>query len=160
MRIFLILINLLVVAGLISIFMFSPAMAGIIEPPSFDDEFFGDSLDDDNWDPFGDWNFDFSDSSAGGGQDFADLVNLIVNRVINPLTVLFISLALAVFFWGMIKYIRVAGSEEDKKEAKNIMVWGIIALVVMTSVWGIVQILQNSLLSGTDLGAPPVPRIR
>jgi len=99
-------------------------------------------------------------SSGGGGgntQTIAGILNLIVNQILNPLIGVLISLALVIFFIGVIKYIRVAG-EEDKNDAKKIMWWGIIALFVMISVWGLVQILINTFFPGGVPPTPPIPR--
>lgn len=54
-------------------------------------------------------------------------------------------LALLVFFWGLVKYIFAQGNEESKADAKKIMLWGIIALFVMISIWGIITLIQTNL---------------
>lgn len=66
-------------------------------------------------------------------------------------------LALLTFFWGLVKFIFAQGSETVKTESKKVMLWGLIALFVMISVWGIVRFMQDALLSGADFSAPPVP---
>jgi uncharacterized membrane protein YgcG len=53
-------------------------------------------------------------------------------------------LALLFFFWGVAKYIWSA-SPGNKEEAKTIMIWGVVALFVMSSVWGLVRFLQTEL---------------
>jgi hypothetical protein len=50
------------------------------------------------------------------------------------------ALGLLFFFWGVAKYILSVGSE--KEQGKQIMVWGVIALFVMASVWGLVRFIQ------------------
>jgi TM2 domain-containing membrane protein YozV len=57
-------------------------------------------------------------------------------------------LALLVFFFGLAKFILNAASEEAQREGKQFMIWGIIALFVMVSVWGLVAVLQNTFFSG------------
>ncbi len=73
------------------------------------------------------------------------------------------ALALLVFFWGLVKYIVKADDEKAKESGKNIMIWGVIALFVMFSVFGLVRFLQGSFgISETNSGnnsAPEVPRI-
>jgi hypothetical protein len=63
------------------------------------------------------------------------------------------AIALLVFFWGLVKFIRKAG-EGDVKEGKAIMLWGIIALFIMISIWGIVRFMQHELLPGADYSSP------
>jgi len=65
------------------------------------------------------------------------------------------SLALLYFFYGVAQYIRSAG---DKEEGKKIMVWGVVALFVMSSVWGLIYFIQDELLIGTDT-AGTIPTI-
>jgi len=54
-----------------------------------------------------------------------------------------ISLAVVWFVWNIFRYI-IAGSEDDKKAARVGMIWGIIGIFVMVSVWGLVGILQST----------------
>jgi fumarate reductase subunit D len=84
-----------------------------------------------------------------GDETVGGLIPLIQN-IISALTPIVIALALLYFFWGLAKYILAAGSEEAKESGKNIMIWGIIALFVMVSVWGIIRILGDTL--GIDQG--------
>ena len=100
--------------------------------------------------------FEAITGSGGSPDTIADVLSLIVTQILNPLAGLLIVLALVVFLWGMIKYLRVAG-EEDKENAKRIMWWGIVALFVMVSVWGLVQILVNTFFAGGVPSAPPIP---
>jgi hypothetical protein len=62
----------------------------------------------------------------------------IINRFLIPIA---FSLALLYFFYGVAKYIRSAGS--DKDEGRKIMVWGVVALFVMSSVWGLVYFIRS-----------------
>ncbi len=63
------------------------------------------------------------------------------------------TLALIFFFWGLAKYILSAGDEEKKTEGRNIMIYGVIALFVMVSVWGLTTLLGNT-FGVTGGGAP------
>tara|TARA_Y100000034_G_C6722533_1_gene319705 strand:- start:364 stop:678 length:315 start_codon:yes stop_codon:yes gene_type:complete len=55
-------------------------------------------------------------------------------------------LALLVLFWGAVKLILHADNEEKRRESKQILIWGTIALFVLISIWGIVTVLQNTFL--------------
>lgn len=75
-----------------------------------------------------------------------DLINAL-SGLIDTLIAILVALALAVFIWGLVKFIwRLGGDEEEVKEGKKLMVWGIVALFVMLSVWGIVIFMQEALL--------------
>ena len=76
----------------------------------------------------------------------------IITEVLIPLV---FSLALLFFFWGVAKYIWSAG--DAKEEGKKIMVWGVISLFVMSSIWGIITVLKSDLGIG-DESSMPVPK--
>jgi succinate dehydrogenase/fumarate reductase cytochrome b subunit len=64
---------------------------------------------------------------------------------IGTLLPIVVAIALLYFFFGLIKFITSGGDSEKKEEAKNTMVWGVIALFVMVSVWGLVSFIGTSL---------------
>lgn len=79
-----------------------------------------------------------------------------VNRVLgilNMVIFLFLTVAIVVFFWGLISYLANIGGEDAAKKGIQLMVWGIIALFVMVSVWGIIRLLQNTFGVGGNQGA-------
>ncbi len=67
-----------------------------------------------------------------------------VNSFITGLTRIVISLAIVVFFWGLVVYLMNVGDSEKRKEGIHIMIWGVVAIFVMVSVWGIVELLQGT----------------
>ncbi|MEK7185719.1 MAG: pilin [Patescibacteria group bacterium] len=88
---------------------------------------------------------------------FTNLKGLILasHDVINTLLAILVALALLYFMWGLARMIfRVAGDEKAIEEGKRIMLWGIISLFVMVSVWGIVNFLADSFGFG-ERGGPP-----
>ena len=54
------------------------------------------------------------------------------------------TLATAAFIWGIIQYFLSPNNEEKKKNGKSFMIWGLIALFVMISMWGLVGVLSNT----------------
>lgn len=62
-------------------------------------------------------------------------------QIINLLIPLLIAVALLVFFYGLITYIR----KPEHKEGRKVMVAGLVALFVMVSVWGIIKLAQTVL---------------
>lgn len=88
-------------------------------------------------------------------MDFKGLVKTIIDSVLTPLTVLVVALALFFFLWGVLKYLRSAGDEGARKEGTAMMTYGIIALFVMVSVWGLVNVIKNTFT--LDYTKPNVP---
>lgn len=89
----------------------------------------------------------------------ATLVDTItfVNTFLNAAIGLFVTLAIVVFFWGLIQYIfNIHGSADAASKGIQIMFWGVIAIFVMVSIWGIIQLLQSTFkVTSTD---PIVPK--
>ncbi len=75
----------------------------------------------------------------------ADLNGTLVflSNFFNGLIGLFVTLAIVVFFWGIIKYLWSQDSE-NAHEGLKIMFWGLIAIFVMVSIWGIIRLLQST----------------
>ena len=67
----------------------------------------------------------------------------LVSTFLNSLVYLFITLAIVVFFWGLIKYLWESGAEA-KSAGLQTMMYGIIAIFVMVSIWGIIRLLQST----------------
>lgn len=56
---------------------------------------------------------------------------------------LIFALATIFFLWNVAVFIRSADKTSVKEEARQRMVWGIVALFIMISVWGIISIMSN-----------------
>jgi len=71
------------------------------------------------------------------------------------------ALALLTFFWGLVKFItKVGGDAKAAAEGKTFMVWSVIALFVMVSIWGMIYFIGAQLFPsyGWDqYEAPPIP---
>lgn len=63
-------------------------------------------------------------------------------RLFNGMIGLFITIAIVAFFWGLIKYIWSV--DEKKAEGLQTMLYGVLAIFVMVSIWGIIRLIQNT----------------
>ena len=78
--------------------------------------------------------------------------------LIQALIPIVIGLAVLVFLWGVLRYV-IASDDAGKEQGRIFMLWGIIALFVMVSVWGLVNILRETLqLNPATPPAPGIPR--
>jgi len=92
--------------------------------------------------------------SLANAASIFDTLSL-ANTLFNALIALFITLAIVVFFWGLIKYLWGVSSE-NASEGLQIMMYGVIAIFVMVSIWGIIRLLQNTFkVTSTD---PIIPK--
>lgn len=78
--------------------------------------------------------------------------------IVTSLVPIAFTAAVLFFFWGLALYISAAGDESAQEKGKNIMLWGVIALFVMSSVWGLVVFIRTGLgvNQNTDIGIPTV----
>jgi len=99
---------------------------------------------------------------AAFAQDLSNITRLIsaIQNIVNTLLPILVTIALLVFFWGLIQYIRSANDPEAANNGKSIMIAGIIALFVMVSVWGIVGFIGRALNieQGGSINVPKVNR--
>ncbi|NQV88586.1 MAG: hypothetical protein HQ402_03490 [Parcubacteria group bacterium] len=75
--------------------------------------------------------------------NFKGFVGIIIG-IVNLLIPVLVGLAILSFFWGLVKFIKAGGSEDSVKEGKSLMIWGVISLFVMISIWGILAFFTNS----------------
>ena len=55
-----------------------------------------------------------------------------------------VTFAIIAFIWGVITYVIGKGDPKVLEKGRWYMVWGIVALFVMISVWGLVKVLGNT----------------
>jgi uncharacterized membrane protein YidH (DUF202 family) len=68
-----------------------------------------------------------------------------INKVIiNPLIVLLFALAMVYFIYGVARYLLSPDNEEIRKTSKDHMLWGIIGMFIMVSVFGILSLIMNT----------------
>ncbi len=72
------------------------------------------------------------------------LINWASCMLIKSVVPLLFTLATVGFIWGVIQYMLNPDNEEKRKEGKSFMLWGIIALFVIISMWGLVGVLTNT----------------
>ncbi len=79
----------------------------------------------------------------------------LISRFLNGLIGVAVTLAVVVFFWGLVKYL-FQGGAEGKSEGLKVMFYGVVTIFVMVSVWGLVRLLQTTFSVGG--GAAQVPQ--
>lgn len=85
---------------------------------------------------------------ADGVDDFIHNVNRLI---LNPLIQLVFAVALIVFLYGMVEFLINQESEEKKTAGKRHMLWGVIGMTIMFSVWGILTIVLDTFnITGID----------
>jgi len=71
---------------------------------------------------------------------FSGLVEKLVH-FIEGLIPLLIGVALIAFFWGLINFIYKSQDSHAHNNGKALIIWGLIAMFVLISVWGIIRLM-------------------
>jgi len=79
---------------------------------------------------------------------FQGLVNELVG-ILDLATFTLIIFGIVVYFWGIASGILHMGEDEKGEKKKALFFWGLIVIFVMVSIWGIIQLLQNTLFGGS-----------
>ena len=58
---------------------------------------------------------------------------------------LLLAVVVMVFFWGLVKFIGNSSDPKAREEGKKFIVWGLIAFLVLFSLWALVGWIESSL---------------
>ena len=95
----------------------------------------------------------FAQPQVNSVQDAGGFVIALINNVAVPVV---FALAFIVFIWGVFTYFVAGGHNEEKRDqGKQLMLYGLIGLAVMVTVWGLVQVLVGSV--GLQNNPPKLP---
>lgn len=92
-------------------------------------------------------------TTSQAGSNVNQLFDVISNLASRSIGIL-VTIALAVFFWGLVRYLFKLGGEKGAENGKSLMIYGLVALFIMVSVWGIINFVSsffgiNSQATGT-----------
>lgn len=90
-------------------------------------------------------------------QDFPGLIKLFLDLISAVIPVI-VGLSLLVFFRGLVKFIWASGDPSSHEEGRSIMIWGLIGLFVMLSVWGILRFAYGDFGFSRGFGIPFLQR--
>lgn len=81
---------------------------------------------------------------VSSAQQLTNLSTLVtsIGGIVNQIIPILFAIALLGFFYGLVMYI--FGKEDNKDQAKKTMIWGVVALFVMASVWGLVRFIGTA----------------
>ena len=81
--------------------------------------------------------------------DIRSIVNTVL-RFIDLLIPLVTALAFVAFIWGGLRFVRAAGDEKGREDAKQIIIAGVIGLVVIFSLWGLVRLAMITVYGSSN----------
>lgn len=100
-------------------------------------------------------------ASAAVGQAFRNLDSIVstMTGIVQLALPIVFSLAVLAFFWGIMMYV-FSQSTDSKKEGKGIMLWSLIAIAIMASLFGIIALTQDTLGVSNNSGTFTVPKVQ
>lgn len=65
--------------------------------------------------------------------------------ILQPIIFLLFAVAFVIFFWGIVTSIRDSEDEKGREKGKQSILWGILGMVIMISVFGIIRIITGTI---------------
>lgn len=91
-------------------------------------------------------------------MDFKALVTKFITDFISPASKLILAAAVVYFMWNIFQVIKNSDNPKELETFKTKAVWGIVAIAVMVSVWGLVNFVTSSAgLDYTQVTIPTLP---
>jgi len=67
-------------------------------------------------------------------------IDKIVANIINPIIGVLFALALAIFLWGIARSLMYSDDENERKQGRQHMIWGLVGMFIMVSVISILRL--------------------
>jgi len=67
-------------------------------------------------------------------------IDKVVVNIINPIIGVLFALAFAIFLWGIARSLIYSDDENERKQGKQHMIWGLVGMFIMVSVIGILEL--------------------
>lgn len=100
-------------------------------------------------------------SVSSGINSIGTLVSTFTSSIVKSTAALFMALAMVAFFYGIIQYIWGAREGDAKKihDGNQFIIWSLVALFAMFSVYGIVRFGQSFICNGPCDNTITIPEI-
>ena len=97
----------------------------------------------------------------GGAQTGSQFINFASNLLdtANILVTLLFVVALLVFAYGIIRYLMAAGDESEIRSARGYIIWGVIGMAVLASLFGLILFLRSVFGVSGDPGNIQAPNV-
>lgn len=86
-----------------------------------------------------------------------EVLQRIITFVVDPSLRVIFTLGLFLFIWGIIEFLWGVQKGHAENEGKQHMIWGLVGMLIMVSVYGIIALIINSF--GLQTASTDVSRI-
>lgn len=95
-------------------------------------------------------NFFFSIANAQSSTNtisntFYQLLYNIEYFILSPIIYLLFALALLLFLYGVFEFIKNSDDVEERKKGGQHILWGVVGMAIMLSVYGIINLILNTM---------------
>ncbi len=88
--------------------------------------------------------------------DLKSLVNAFID-IINLIQKFLVALSIFIIIWGTFRYLVASGDKERLTQARDVIVYGLLGIVIMYTIIGIIGVLLNTIkVDSTNL--PTIPQ--
>lgn len=77
--------------------------------------------------------------------DVDTFVKKLNTYIFNPVIIVLVTLAIVYFLYGVFEYVKGSGSDEAREKGQQHMLWGLVGLTIMVSVFFIMKVLLGTL---------------
>ncbi len=88
-------------------------------------------------------------SAFAAGEKFVTFIS-VFQELLNDLVPITMGIAVITFLYGVVKFIKSAEQPEEREEGKKIIAYGLLAIFVMVSMWGFVNIIVGTVLPNAN----------
>jgi hypothetical protein len=77
-------------------------------------------------------------------MDGKAVMSAIVGSIIDPIVLLIFSVGIFLFTWGLVVFLLKLDNPEERKKGVQHMLWGILGVFIMATVFGIINIITET----------------
>jgi len=90
-------------------------------------------------------------------EQAAQIVQKIVQYIVNPAIMVLFSFGLLMFVFGLVEFLFALSKGADVKDGRQHMLWGVLGMFIMISVFGIIRLLSDTFGFGVGPGGTYQP---
>src|SRR5262249_21248133 len=82
----------------------------------------------------------------------SDILGRIETEILGPAEAVIFAAGFLLFLWGLVEALRNLEEGGPTSEGKQHMIWGVVGMTIMVSIWGIVALIDNTFGLGALTG--------
>lgn len=90
--------------------------------------------------------------AQGNTASINTLISKIVDNIVMPVVGVIFALAFVMFVWGIFGFFKGGDDPSAREDGQRHILWGVIGMAIMVSVFGIVRFVASSVGQSSSLG--------